>query len=121
MGGDRKGAARVNELAGMKPSAARVFRAFIEAARAAGIGVTVTSAYRSPTKQRKLFERYQRGEMPYTVAPPGRSTHEQGIAVDMVASPRSAQRALARVWESAGFTWGGRFSDPVHFDLRRRG
>ena len=22
------------------------------------------------------------------------------------------------VWEALGFTWGGRFSDPIHFDFR---
>jgi LAS superfamily LD-carboxypeptidase LdcB len=104
----------------MPRAAAQVFEAFIAAARAAGIRVTVTSAYRSPTKQRKLYDRFLRGETPYTVAAPGTSLHEQGRAVDMVASPPAAQRALARVWERAGFTWGGRFRDPVHFDLRPR-
>lgn len=110
----------MSELAGLDRRAERIFSAFIGAARRAGIQVTITSGYRSPTKQRKLYARYLRGETPYTVAAPGTSLHEQGLAVDMVATPRSAQRALARVWEGAGFTWGGRFRDPVHFDLRRR-
>jgi hypothetical protein len=24
------------------------------------------------------------------------------------------------IWEALGFTWGGRFSDPIHFDFRPR-
>ena len=46
--------------------------------------------------------------------------HDQGFAFDVHMDPPVYEQA-GRAWESLGFTWGGRFSDPIHFDFRRRG
>lgn len=74
----------------------------------------VTSVYRSPTAQWKLW--LNRASNPYPVAPPGTSYHEYGRAWDMV-GPDDVLAAAGRTWESWGGTWGGRFSgpDPIHF------
>jgi len=73
----------------------------------------LTSAYRSISEQRRLYQRYLRGEMPYPVARPGRSQHNYGLAIDMVSSNNSA---LGAYWESLGGRWGGT-RDPVHFGV----
>lgn len=74
----------------------------------------LTSAYRSRTDQQRLYNRYLRGEMPYPVAPPGRSLHNFGLAIDMVSRNNAA---LGAYWESLGGVWGGK-RDPVHFGVR---
>lgn len=86
----------------------------LETAAANGIGVRVTSTRRSRRKQAELYRRYLRGEMPYIVLPPGRSLHEQGLAIDLVTIPESAVAALGAWWRSIGGRWGGQ-ADPVHF------
>lgn len=52
------------------------------------------------------------------VAPPGRSKHEQGRAVDIVFRPADFAPVAGEVWEALGGKWGGRFRkyDPVHFE-----
>lgn len=74
----------------------------------------VTSVYRSPTDQLRLWNNRHRN--PYPVAPPGTSWHEHRRAWDMVGPPERLA-AAGRVWESWGGTWGGRFGrpDPIHF------
>ncbi len=86
----------------------------------AGLNPVVTSARRGYASQARLYRRAQRGESRYPAAPPGTSTHERGLAFDLVVSPKSALTDLGRLWESWGFTWGGRFNDPIHFDVRPR-
>ncbi len=39
----------------------------------------------------------------------------------MTVSPKSALTDLGRAWEAIGGTWGGRFKDPIHFEVRPRG
>lgn len=91
----------------------------LDTARYNNIRVRITSGYRSVAEQRRLYERYIAGRQPYPVAPPGRSYHNYGLAVDIVAdSPPGAQEALGRLWESWGGLWGGS-RDPVHFSIRR--
>lgn len=81
----------------------------------------LTSAYRSPTDQAALFERFRRGEPGlYTVLPPGRSQHERGWAVDIArvgVTPKQDQllAQLGQLWRSWGGVWGGQ-ADPVHFE-----
>lgn len=70
----------------------------------------VTSVYRSPTEQLRLW--YNRRNNPFPVAPPGTSYHEYRRAFDMVAPLRVLQRAGA-VWRSMGGQWFER--DPIHF------
>lgn len=113
---------------------ARAFVRLLESpafARFAGVNhveVLVTSTRRSPTKQRELWNCYQRTGCSncrrtsscFPAAPPGKSTHALGIAFDMKLSP-PVYAAAGRIWERLGFTWGGRFSDPIHFDTRPHG
>lgn len=76
----------------------------------AHFGLRVTSVYRSPTEQRKLWNTRHRN--PYPVAPPGTSYHEHRRAFDAV-GPAAVLRQAGAVWRS----WGGQWfeSDPIHF------
>lgn len=85
-----------------------------------GIPFRITSGYRSRKVQWRLYRRWQMGLSPFPAAAPGTSKHELGLAFDAVAdnNPQSAvQRELGELWESWGGRWGGRFRDPVHFEL----
>lgn len=80
----------------------------------------VSSAYRSNTEQRRLYRRFKAGLMPGPVAPPGLSLHEQGRAIDVLATETALQKAGA-LWKAAGGRWGGDFKgqgkyDPIHFE-----
>jgi len=77
----------------------------------------VTSGYRSPTMQRKLYRRWLAGTHPFPVLPPGRSQHEKGLAVDIWAEPSELAR-LGAIWRKAGGVWGSS-QDPIHFEAGR--
>ena len=79
-------------------------------ARVAPFGVRVTSTYRSPSEQLRLW--HARRTNPYPVAPPGSSYHEYGRAFDMVARP-AVLRYAGALWRQMGGTWFA--SDPIHF------
>jgi LAS superfamily LD-carboxypeptidase LdcB len=96
---------------------APLFQAFIQALERAGIRVTVTSARRSTDEQAKLYADYKAGRSKYPAAAPGHSTHALGLAVDLHLDPPVYQ-AVGEVWEALGGTWGGRFGDEIHFDVR---
>jgi hypothetical protein len=91
------------------------------------VRVTVTSTRRGPDKQRALWDCYRRTGCAncrrtpncFPAAPPGKSTHALGIAFDLKLVPAVYAKA-GQLWEALGFTWGGRFNDPIHFDARRR-
>lgn len=74
--------------------------------------VTITSVYRSYTRQLELWN--NRARNPYPVAPPGCSQHNLGLAWDMTGPPEVLRWAGA-VWKS----WGGNWleSDPIHFGV----
>jgi hypothetical protein len=101
--------------------------AFIRFLEQHGVRVTVTSARRDASEQRKLYDCYRRtgcsncrrGPGCFPAAPPGRSTHDRGIAMDLHLDPPVYSQAGA-IWKRLGFTWGGDFDDPIHFDFRRR-
>jgi len=95
-------------------------------AHGAGLAPRCTSARRSSADQARLYRDWKAGRSRFPAAPPGASLHEQGLAFDLaldVAEPYRSWglRALGELWERAGFTWGGRFNDPIHFDFRPRG
>ena len=50
------------------------------------------------------------------------SKHASGMAIDLNAGMKIPER-MAKCFEDAGFTWGGRWAapttDPMHFELRR--
>lgn len=89
--------------------------ALIDAAGRAGLLPRVTSTRRSHAEQVRLHRRYLAGLQPFFVAPPGTSPHEYGFAFDLVVSPFEALSDVGLLWESWGGYWGGRQSDPVHF------
>lgn len=77
----------------------------------------ITSVRRSSTEQARLYRRYQAGLSRYPAAPPGHSTHETGLAFDILARPE-VLAAAGKAWEAMGGRWGGRFDDPIHFDVK---
>lgn len=110
--------ARIDELPGVGLSSATFPYLQAPAAdalrRAAGQQpMTINSALRTVVQQFVLYTWYVRGRCTHVVslaAPPGRSNHEAGLAVD-VSNYGAARSAL----ESRGYRWLGG-SDPVHFD-----
>lgn len=104
----------------MDPGVRSIADAFIRFLKREGVSVTVTSTRRSLDKQAQLYRDYLAGRSKYPAAPPGKSTHGAGLAFDLKLDPPLYQAAGA-VWEAIGFTWGGRFKDPIHFDFRQRG
>jgi D-alanyl-D-alanine carboxypeptidase/Putative Flp pilus-assembly TadE/G-like len=97
------------ERAGLAPA---MLAALAEAGRLLGQPVPVVSGYRSAAQQRALWER--RHANPYPVAPPGRSMHERGLAVDV---PRAFVEDLLAVAAVAGLCQPLPTTDPVHFEL----
>lgn len=93
--------------------------AFIKALRAEGITVEVKSTRRSLDTQAKLYADYKAGRSRFPAAAPGHSTHGAGLAFDLKLTPPVYKEA-GEAWESLGLTWGGRFEDPIHFDVRPR-
>lgn len=80
-------------------------------------GVQLTSTGRSRTEQVKLYRRYLAGKSKYPAAPPGTSKHELGLAFDVWHQDPRVLQWLGKVWESWGGRWGGRFNDPIHFEV----
>lgn len=86
-------------------------------AQTRGFRFSLTSGFRSLAEQAALRLRWQRGD-PSVIFPPAEfSYHTQGLAVDISSDHL---RELGTFAESIGMRWGGRFGDPVHFDLGRR-
>jgi LAS superfamily LD-carboxypeptidase LdcB len=100
----------------LDPGLAPYARLLVDAANAAGYPVRVTSTRRTRVQQARLYRRYLAGLSPYPAAPPGASKHEQGLAFD-VTGPPEVLAAMGELWESWGGTWGGRFNDPIHFEV----
>jgi len=63
-----------------------------------------------------LYRRFLAGQSRFPAAPPGRSTHELGLAFDLWINDESQLSDLGQVWEQMGGTWGGHFRDPIHFE-----
>jgi hypothetical protein len=97
----------------MRPDVARAFDRLEAAARADGVSLIITSAYRSNAEQAALFARRPD---PRWVAPPGRSLHRLGTELDL--GPPAAYRWLAANAERFGFRQ--RYSwEPWHFGYVR--
>ena len=82
----------------MRPDVALAFDRMEAAARAAGVTLLITSAFRSNAEQAALFA--QRPD-PKWVAPPGRSLHRLGTELDL--GPPAAYAWLAAHAERFGF------------------
>lgn len=93
----------------MRPDVAAAFDRMHEAARAAGLSLTIASAFRSDAEQARLFARRPD---PKWVAPPGTSLHRYGTELDL--GPPSAYAWLAANARRFGFikryAW-----EPWHF------
>lgn len=83
----------------------------------AGPNAHVTSVRRSRKQQTLLYRRYLAGLSQFPAAPPGTSKHERGLAFDIYSSDSRVLERLGKLWESVGGTWGGRFRDPIHFEV----
>lgn len=100
----------------LHPQLRHVARNLPRAAALAGFTARVTSGFRSYAKQAALYNAWMRGENPYPASPPGQSSHERGLAIDVVSD---SQRDLVRLLTSAGLSWYGP-GDPVHFSVGGR-
>ncbi len=83
----------------------------------AAASARITSPFRTRRQQAKLYRRYLAGMSPYPAAPPGSSLHEQGRAFDLGGLSSQELQTLGQTWEGWGGRWGGRFGDPIHFEL----
>jgi Transglycosylase SLT domain/D-alanyl-D-alanine carboxypeptidase/Putative Flp pilus-assembly TadE/G-like len=93
----------------MRPDVALAFDRMERAARADGVALTITSAYRSDAEQAELYERHPD---PRWVAPPGKSLHRYGTELDL--GPRYAFGWLASNAERFHFV--RRYSwEPWHY------
>jgi len=93
--------------AGLAPA---MLAALVRADQLTGTRVPVVSGYRSRAAQATLWA--NRAENPYPVAPPGRSLHEVGMAIDV--APYFVPR-LVEVAAESGLCHPLPESDPVHF------
>jgi D-alanyl-D-alanine carboxypeptidase len=86
--------------------------AFIRYAREAGHDITFSSADRTQERQDEI-RRSGTG-----TTPAEQSLHSAGLAVDVdkfVNFPEAKKLAIRNAAERAGLSWGGAFSDPIHF------
>src|ERR687896_2183302 len=83
----------------MRPDVAQAFDRMAAAARADGISLVITSAFRTDAEQAVLFAR---NPDPKWVAPPGESLHRNATELDL--GPQSAYGWLAANAERFHFT-----------------
>ncbi len=88
--------------------------ALVDASGSAGLSPRITSTLRSHAEQTRLYRRFVAGQSQFPAAPPGRSAHEYGYALDMVVSPFEEIDAVGAWWISQGGVW--HTSDRVHFE-----
>lgn len=111
-------------LSQLHPGLVPIAESFVQYAQQLGYHVTVTNTVRTRSTQERLYRRWRAGLSPYPAARPGTSLHERGLAWDMDVRPRSGLAELGKVWEQFGRAygiptrWGGRFRDPIHFEVR---
>jgi hypothetical protein len=112
-GGEYSGPLAYRQGKPMRPDVAIAFDRMERAASAAGIGLIVTSGFRSNAEQAVLFARHPD---PRWVAPPGTSLHRLGTELDL--GPRTAYGWLAANAGRFGFLQ--RYSwEPWHFGYVR--
>ena len=98
---------------GIVPQLRPYFEWLVQEAQRLDNQARVTSAFRSPSEQARLYRRFLAGQARFPVAPPGRSYHEYGRAIDIVARAEVLRR-LGAEWQRMGGVWGGA-RDPIHF------
>lgn len=109
------------ELTSLKPLTIEMLRDLCDWSSRMKMDFRITSAYRSPERQRMLRERWDRGDRQGLVARPAiNSAHTRGEAVDLAPASENASLELLGMYAlMRGYRWGGSFSssDPVHFDV----
>jgi len=108
-GGGYSGPLALRQGKPMRPDVARAFDRLNAAARADGVALVISSAYRSDAEQARLYAEHPD---PRWVAPPGHSLHRNGTELDL--GPSSAYGWLAR--NAARFHFIQRYSwEPWHY------
>ncbi len=97
-GGEYGGPLEYRQGKPMRPDVARAFDRMADAARADGVALLITSAFRSDAEQAVLFARHPD---PKWVAPPGTSLHRNGTELDL--GPDAAYGWLAANARRFGF------------------
>ena len=82
----------------------------------------VTSAYRSPQDQQRLYKRWVSGASSIPAAAPCRSLHQYGLAFDLAQLGVNVHTdelllLLGQLWQYMGGVHGGS-ADPVHFAVK---
>lgn len=80
----------------------------------AGFQPRVTSTRRSSSEQKRLYDRYLAGQSTLPAAPPGRSAHEYGYAIDIALADPQDSFDLGDLWTSNGGIWSPK--DWVHYE-----
>jgi soluble lytic murein transglycosylase-like protein len=111
--GEYRGPLELRQGKPMRPDVALAFDRMEAAARADGVVLSITSAWRSNAEQSVLFARHPD---PKWVAPPGKSLHRLGTELDL--GPPAAYGWLAR--NASRFGFAQRYSwEPWHFGFVR--
>lgn len=103
----------------LEPVTRLSLRQAIEESIRLGIQFFITSTVRSFVEQLKLFLRFKAGQSRFPAAPPGKSTHQLGIAVDLVPKDPSTLDDVVELMFRHGFKWAGP-RDRVHFTHQGR-
>jgi hypothetical protein len=98
---------------------ARMIATLIQAAFEMGYEVTLGDAYRDPRTHGKAGEAKGYGSP--------NSLHKKRLAQDLnlfkdgkFLTTTEAHRPLGELWESMGGSWGGRFNDGNHYELKEK-
>jgi len=103
----------------LEPVTRLSLRQAIEESIRLGIQFFITSTVRSFGEQLRLWLRFKAGSSKFPAAPPGKSTHQLGIAVDLVPKDPSALDDVVTLMTRHGFKWAGP-RDRVHFTHQGR-
>ena len=103
----------------LEPVTRLSLRQAIEESIRLGIQFFITSTVRSFAEQLRLFLRFKAGQSRFPAAAPGKSTHQLGIAVDLVPKDPSALDDVVELMFRHGFKWAGP-RDRVHFTHQGR-
>src|SRR5260370_34774398 len=87
--------------------------AWLASLRDAGVQGQITSTRRSRLEQTRLWKRFVSGQSILPSAPPGRSKHEVGLAIDIVFPTGEGFATAVEAAEEFGVRWAGS-GDPVH-------
>jgi hypothetical protein len=105
------------EFGSLVPELRPYAEALLAVLQQSGLNPRVTSTMRSIADQKRLYADFLQGRSRYPAAAPGRSPHNYGWAFDIAINDDSYLQDAGELWESWGGTWGGRFKDPIHFEL----